>query len=455
MAKVYVSKKQRNLLIRSATIQQKEFNTLHQYLKYHEIIKHSDIKRDQKLENLTSYLDELLKSCQSEWSPSPTKPVFDAGPDYKKFKIECDLCGHKYLKLQYRIINQLTKKHLVIGSECIKEFGDKLAGSFGTNPKEIRRAANRKYLEEKFPGIRKYVESYNQIHKYGMVIPMHLVVKWREWKEQLYIAYNDYISGNKKDLVNVEGQWIVKQRIEKEINQYVQQNKNKQYAVTTDLQEWILKNQAEEFMRQLQRDGGFLTSKTIIQVHEPKLMLDNLQNLMPHLDKLGIQIKNLNNKSKQVHVIFKKNKRSLSGLIRYHQLMQYTSGLLFSEPVQKANFTDLLDIAVITGQNSIDYITNWIISNLEVKHFKLVEDGQDGEIENDIILELNELYYRFNKKEAAQQNKQLYFKNTNNNKDKKKLVNKLYTWITSDSSKIMTKEQYTNFRQLKSITNKF
>lgn len=441
MVKVYVSKKQRNLLIRSATIKQKEFSELYQYLKYHEIITFNDLKKNQKLENLTSYFDELLKTSQSEWFPSPTKPIFDAGPDYRKLKIECDLCGHKYLKLQHRIINYLTKKQMVIGSECIKEFGERLIGSFGSDPKDIRRAANRKFLEEKFPGIRKYIESNKEIHNYGMVIPMNLVIKWREWKEQLYKAYNNYISEKEKNFSSVEGQWIIKEKIEEEINQYVQQNKNKPYAVTTELQQWILQYQSDEFMRQLQRDGGYMTSKTIVLIHEPQLMEENIRCISECLVNLGIHIKKFNNETKRVNLIFKKNKRSLSGEIRYHNLMQYTAGLLFHEAVPKGNFTDLLDIAVINGRNSIAFMTDWITTNLKKKGFKL-----EKEFEDDIVFILNEQYYRFNKKEAAQQYKHLYF-------EQKNVVNQLYNWIISDTSKIMTKQQYTNYRQLKKISN--
>lgn len=428
---ILISKKQRELLLQSATMKQKEFSDLFDHLKKNETVTFYDLKRYSYLENLTSYLDELLKSSSSEWSPSPTTPVFDLGPEYRKAKVICDLCGHKYLKLQYRIYNRILKKEMVIGSECIKEFGGNLENSFGSNIKDIQRAANRLFLEKEFPGIRNYIENKNVIHSYGMVVPKKFVMQWKQLRENLRKSHSNYVSSKEKNLLLLNSLWEEKQLLEKEILKFIEANKDKPFAVTGDLQKWLLKYQSEDFMNELQEINGFIQVNNIHKVHEPQFMQHSLQNASNELENYGIKLQQVSPDTKRVDLEFQKNKKTLNGHLPYFILMKDIAGILFNSPTPDLSFNSILKNSTITSTSSL---MNWMKLQLDSFGYKV-----EFENETEFVFSKSKTYYLATTKNTVDHHKINFFENSSNNQ-----VN---SWIKS--LKQMDQKEYNIYRELK------
>lgn len=428
---ILISKKQRELLLQSATIKQKEFSELLTHLNKNDTISFYDLKRYPHLENLTSYLDELIKSSSSEWFPSPTTPVFDLGPEYRKAKVVCELCGHKYLKLQYRIYNRILKKNMVIGSECIKEFGGGLENSFGSNIKDIQRAANKLFLEKEFPGIRKYIENKNVIHSYGMVVPKKFVIQWKQLREELRKSHSNYVSGKEKNLILLNSLWEEKQLLEEEIIKFIEDNKDKPFAVTGDLQKWLLRYQSEEFMNELQENNGFITLHNLHKVHEPLFMQYSLQNVSDELKNYGIKFRQVSPGTKRVDLEFQKNKKVLNGHLPYFILMKDIAGILFNSPTPDLSFNNILKKSTITSTSSL---MNWMRLQLDSFGYSVVFEN-----ETEFVFSKSNNYYLATIKKTVDTYKVDFFKNSSNNR--------INTWI--ESLKQMDQKEYNIYRDLK------
>lgn len=390
-----------------------------------------DLKRYPYLENLTSYLDELLKSSSSEWFPAPTTPVFDFGPEYRKAKIVCDLCGHKYLKLQYRIYNRILEKNMVIGSECIKEFGGNLENSFGSNIKDIQRAANRLFLEKEFPGIRKYIENKNVIHSYGMVVPKFLVVQWKQLRENLRKSHSNYVSGKEKNLHLLNSLWEEKQLLEKDILKFIQDNKDQPFAVTGDLQKWLLKYQSEDFMNELQENNGFINLDNIHKVHEPQFMLNALQKASDELKNYGINVRQVSPNTKRVDLEFQKNKKTLIGYLPYFILMKDIAGILFASPTPNLSFNNILKKSTITSKSAL---MNWMKFQLDYLGYKVVFEN-----ETEFVFSESTNYYLAKIENTINDHRINFFEENSNDQ--------INNWIKS--LKQMEQKEYQIYRELK------
>lgn len=428
---VLISKKQRELLLRSATIKQNVFSDLFKHLQKNNTVTFNDLKKYPYLNNLTAYLDELLKSSSSEWFPSPTMPVFDLGSEYRKAKIACDLCGHKYIKLQFRIHNHILKKQMVIGSECIKEFGRNLENSFGSNIKDIQRAGNRLFLEKEFPGIRNYIENKSVIHSYGMVVPKNYVMQWKQLRENLFQSHSKYVSGKEKNLLLLRSLWEEKQLLEKEITKFISENKDKPFAVTEDLQKWLLKYQSEEFMSELQENNGFIKSSNIHKVHEPQFMQESLQKASNELLQYGIKLRQVFADTKRVDLEFQKNKKTLTGHLPYFVLMKDIAGILFKSPTPDLSFNSILDKSTIISTSTF---MNWMKLQLDSFGYKVVFEN-----ETEFVFSKSKNYYLANIKNTVGHHKINFFENNSNSK--------INTWI--QSLKQMNQKEYNIYRELK------
>ncbi|BDH63593.1 hypothetical protein CD30_15270 [Ureibacillus massiliensis 4400831 = CIP 108448 = CCUG 49529] len=441
MSKDLISKKLRNLLLNSETIKKGTFNKLYNYLQKNELITFDEIKEYQDLNDLTTYIDDLINACRSEWKPSDTQPVQDLGLSYKDQKIECNLCGYKYLKLKNKIVNQINGKVLVVGSECVKEFGEEVKGLIEKVNRDTRRAERRVLLENHIPGIRAFVETTNLVNSFDMIIPLNLSVKLSEITSDIKNNYEEFISEKFNHLDLIEAKWEIKEHIIEAIKSFVNENKQEKFAASFAIKNWILKNNSSTLTKQIREDNGFIKWRTIHKIYEERFMRSVLQQLNVYLKKENILIESLNPSNRIVKIRFSKKNKILHGNISYQDFLLNIGGLLYNETDINATFKDLIDMVKIPLSDSGNLIVNFVLGKLRNVNTNLVYRSGD-----ELILKHKDEYIRISALKLINDVKSLYFEDNISN-------DYFVNWIATHKIKIMSLKEFKNYKQAKELAS--
>lgn len=444
MSKELISKKLRNLLLNSETIKKDIFSKLYNHLQINEVITFHDLKNNESLNDLTTYLDDLISACRSEWKPSASQPVQDLGLSYKEHRIKCDLCGYKYLKIKNQIVNQLNGKTLSIGSECVKEFGEEIRGLIDKVTIDTRKAEKRLLLEKHIPGIRIFIESTNLVNSFDMIIPLNLSNKLINITLDIKKTYEEFISEKsitKVDQIDlVREKWEIKDSIIEVINSFVDENKFKQFAASFTVKNWILSNNNLTLTKQIREDNGFINWRSIHKVYEENFMRSVLQELNKYLNNENVYIESLNPVNRRVNLKFSKNNKILHGNISYQDLLLNIGGLLYKEPNVDATFKELVDMVKISIDSG-NLLVNFILNKLYNESF--IQEYQSGD---ELILKHKEVYIQISTSRLINDMKYLYLEANIKN-------DFLVNWINKHKIKIMSLKEFENYKQLKDLSS--
>ncbi|OMP67044.1 hypothetical protein [Domibacillus epiphyticus] len=441
MNKVLVTEKQRNLILNSEAAKT-SFENLYAFLIEHQEIKYEDLQKYSELNNLSSYYDELINACRSEWEIAKIQPSKDLGENFREYKRICSLCGYKYLKIENRIQNKINKKTLVIGTECVKEFGESINAMVMLAQRDSKRATNRYVLENEIPGIRKFVESSSKfVDTLDLIIPIHLEQKWRKISEEINKAYNNYIDEKNKNISILMEYWKKKELIIQDIEKFINDNRNKKNIADRTILEWLLSNNKHSEIRMIRENLGIINWAIAHRIYEPNLMESLLRELYKHFIEMGIEISTFNPKQRLVNLKFSKKNRFLTASIIYEELILNHGGFIFEESIEDT-FEDIYDNCDVVERDSQNKLID-LIRKTKSNYKLLKKYRADNEI---LFIKENE-YFLVNFKKLIHDLKKLYFRDETSLKE-------VYYALEKNIIKTMNKKEHENYKQSKELASK-
>ncbi|RJS60132.1 hypothetical protein [Bacillus sp. PK3_68] len=444
MSKVFISKKQRNLLLNSSVISKKEFTNIKLFLEENQKISYELIEGSPIGQSLQTILPSLLPVAQSEWIEDEDSPVIDLGNEYKSLGQACSLCGKKPLRWKCPIKNQYNGITLIVGSECAKEFGEVMHLRFKHYMKEAERAARIKRLNEEFPGISKKIENWNKkIDDFPIVIAEELDLKWREIGRRLALIYQDFLNGkNKKGTYKNISELIQKSdKLLIEIEEFVKTNQSKLFITSRELATWLIANQKKSVLELIKKDSGMITWKTAHRITEETFMSDLAQKFNHYLKSSGLRIDRLDKRGK-IDYIFSMldfNFKHIKFTYSYSEFVLNYGGLIFKEELDMpVSLYEVFMGGNLYGRNSYEAVLEQV-SELITSYNLVFKSLSD----NEIIFENNGEYLLVSYKEIAEKFKSLVLQQNINEQD--------ITHYLETSSKKMNKRVYNLHREAKQV----
>lgn len=436
-----ITKKQRNLILSSEAAKE-EFSDLFLFLKENEILESKHIDANPALSNVASYYDDLLDACRAEWKVAESQPMLDLGENYRKHKVTCDLCGKKPLRYKNHIYNAANKIRFTIGSECAKEFGEEIRGLLIYARQKANEASNRLKLEEKVPGIRKFVENGSlYLNSMDMVVAHNLERSWQKVHGDLKKDYYLFVDGKKDTRRNLVLLWEKKESLLEEIDLFVRENKDKKFAANKEVSKWLYQNHQSEAIKAIRKDNGIVTWKTAHRIFEPNFMRMILSELNKNLKPIGISALSLNIGQRTVSLKFEKNKKILQGFIGYKDLILDHGGSIFEKGKSPVFFEILNDCEINEINSQRDLID---LISIQKPEYHLVGTFK---VANELVfLDSKERYYLIQLSELLKKLKNVYFNDTYSIEDIDKFLER-------STKKVMNYNEYENFKQAKELSS--
>lgn len=435
MTREIISKKQRNLLLLSKSIQGKDFSILRNFLVQHERLRERDMKRE-GLKNLRVYYDDLLKACQNEWKPSKTQPFIDLGTHYHKKQVKCELCDQRPLRYQHKINNQFNKRTLVIGSECAKEFGEGLDRLLKDTKDEGFRASRRMMLDEEFPGIRQFSESlYKYTKTVDVILSRELEDRWLAFCTEFTKEYEKCLEIPNRSLKKIQQLWERKASYEHEIQEVVRQNKRKEFVATKEIRTWLEKTNKAEVIKLIQKDGGMLSQLTLYRIYEENLVKMVLKKLAPYFQNEKMELINYSPSKNQVYVKFKFPAIRLSGSVQYSRLIEEYCELAFG---RESNLPEQRSILgkVQFDRQSEEEVIYLVLERQRIQSNLIIEKRN-----NKIFIKTNDVFKQINYNSFFSKAKYLIMQYPINEQ-------KLENILKQTTEKILTQSEYNLYREI-------
>ncbi|KZE66780.1 hypothetical protein AWM68_20285 [Fictibacillus phosphorivorans] len=409
MGKVFISKKQRKLLLSSSVINQNDFLEIKLLLEKYEILTFDALSNEEKGQTYQAVLPNLLGVAQSEWEEDGTTPVIDLGENYKSIGQACSLCGKKPLRWKCPIKNQYTKQTLVVGSECSKEFGEEMKIRFKHYMKEAAKAAKIKELNDKFPGISKVVEMWSsKLGEYPIIISEELDSRWRILGDKLTKIFNNFIDGKmkKSPILTIESLLLKRECLLKEIEIFIEMNRKKSFIAQSDLAKWLRTNGKQDVIETIKKDGGFIKWRTAHRITEANFMRDLAIKFNTVLKNIGLKIEGTG--STKAEYIFKFTDAPLSSLefsYQYSEFVLNYGGLIFEENLDiPINIREVFDKGTLRGLHTHEKIVLELVKR--IKDSSLVYKSLPY---NELIFNFNNEYFLVEYKSFAERYKRIIF----------------------------------------------
>lgn len=442
MSREIISKKQRNLLLLSQSIQAKDFSILRNFLVENERLRERDMQRE-GLKNIRVYYDDLLKACQNEWKPSKTQPFIDLGTHYHKKQVKCELCDQSPLRYQHKINNQFNKRTLVIGSECAKEFGEGLDQLLKDTKDEGFRASRRMMLDEEFPGIRMFSESlYKYTKTVEIILSRELEDRWLAFCTEFTKEYEKCLEIPNRSLKMIRQLWEIKANYEDEIQEVIRQNKLKEFVATKEIRTWLEKTNNAGVIKLIQDDGGMLSQLTLYRIYEENLVKKVLKKLAPYFHKEKMKLINYSPSKNQVYVKFNFPAIRLSGSVQYSRLIEEYCELAFGQKANLPKHRDMLEMVRFDQQSEREVIH--LVLEKQRKQNKIIIEKLD----NKIFIRANDVYKQINYNSFFSKAKYLILQHPINEQE-------LESLIKNTTEKILSHAEYKLYQEIAKEAAKF
>ncbi|MEG2909897.1 MAG: hypothetical protein RR945_11790 [Erysipelotrichaceae bacterium] len=312
---------------------------------------------------------QLFKLSAKEWE------LMKVGEENKDNKLECQLCGTKRLRWISRIKNIKTQEILVVGSECIKYYGE-FRGSNGESFEDMEHEnntiKNEQLLEEHSSGMIKDIDRFKNIQNERIIIPDYLTRKYDSLKKELidnskHLNCKNLSELRIKKFVNLHGRvkgFLV------EFDEYL--SSNNIFTITDDIANWLT-SQPEydyELRRQLCVDGE-VTEKTIDSIKEPNFM----KGIIPSFDKLfqNGDIIRLNKFENTTFAIVHKSRPDIVLNIKMAPFINQYKDYLFHDKLLVIDIKFWINNCVINDQISMQKSLDFIMTS-EFKSLYELED---------------------------------------------------------------------------------
>src|SRR5699024_7997122 len=408
-----INQKQRKLLMLSDSIKQKEFKGLYEFLRGNSFVSRRDAHLEEELKNITAYLEDLIKESQMEWKADRLNSIVDIGEKYHKKNVHCELCGKNPIRYQYRLKNLVNAKVLLIGSECIKEFGEAIRPLKVKSSSRKNGVASKIHtLENKIPGIKTYIDKgwrYPQIT--GKILPIDLESKWMDLYNTIKILYHNNVYESSNNFTRLLNKWKQVEPLKNQIDSYqplhyTDNDEDNNFAVTKDIVKWITVNKKHKLYEMIQADQGKITARTIHLIEERNFMEKILKSLVSKIKKHNIILKKAYMKKKLVKIeIIGDYGSSLTGTISYQTFIKNCSDLIFNPTahIDKQLFIRPLKLFEETKHNILNEFlsSHEAIKRIELNLLRLDE----------ALFSIEPLIYLISISELSNQAKLNYLKN--------------------------------------------
>lgn len=212
-------------------------------------------------------IDRIVNTARLEWMGDDTLGVEPF--EYRKVPLNCSLCNAKNNWI-YHIINKFTGFRINVGRECFHSFGIE----DGMEEADRRRAIKDHKKTARIVAINKQIEGISntverlrrKTMQYPILVPFDVERPYLLIGERVSRIYYDYIEGKSVELDEIP---LLLKSLDDEqvkINEYVEQNKNKENVVKLGLVEWLEERQ-EHHTLQLLKQNGFITKETAYRIY--------------------------------------------------------------------------------------------------------------------------------------------------------------------------------------------
>lgn len=441
MTKVLITEKQRKLIISSESAKEGSFINLYEFLLSHSEVTSEDVSKYGQLKNLTSYYDNLLNACRAEWEIYKSNPTNTLKGNFRDFKVICDLCGYKYLKIENRIQNKLNEKILVIGSECATEFGESVQGMIKWAQREAMKASKKKFLEDEMPGIRSFIENDSRyLNSLEIIVSEQLERRWRKKFDEIEKEYFNFIDGKNREFEEIQVLWGEKDSLITEIDLFIDANKNKKYIANKTIFDWLLSNNKHVEIKMIRENSGVINWAIAHRVYEPDLMKTVLIELNKDFIKMNMEILNLNEKQRSVALVFRKNNESIKASIGYAELILNHGGFAFNESIED-DFEDIYNNCKIIEVESQDKVIDIMRhGDYGYQFYKVYRS------DNEILFTKDKSYILADLKKLLNDLKKYYFISDYSSSD-------ILHALEKNVKRTMDERDYVNFKQAKELSS--
>lgn len=408
MNRLFLDEKQVNLLLASEAIYRQEFNAFRRFLETSSRVLQFDIKRRPELKEVPAYIDSLLMESQREWEPYRKKPYTDLGNEFEKINSTCALCHYRPLRHEYAIQNKYNKRVLIIGSECIQQFGRHLSRQLPTTTSERTRSSRLLEVEQVFPGIRKLIDNgHRYIHKTPVAIPQEIKKEWTDNFIKLRLSYDDYVASRVDDMDELQQRYVAQSNLKNEITQYITEKEKDPNHVKGELLQWLRSRQNNELLQMVEEDGGVITRRTIHMITETNFVKNTVIQLNDKLkNRKGLSLIKLNPKTNKVTIQINNQQRYLQGTLHFKELAIMLGGLLY-EKHYNLNYNSLLKAMKLTDE-SFRKVVKFLINIFKIKE-KVLSIKNYYKEDREIVFYENDIWYVFKTDDLEKFMKNIYF----------------------------------------------
>ncbi len=303
MRKKLVLYKERKLLLKSDTIValSNRFPWLVNFLMSNKDAHKEDMSTlSKEVQNYFQYHhDAVVKQASSEWEMDKQRFYIP----YKKDKgiIKCELCNHELTYLCY-IVNKFNQKELIVGSECINHFGMNGDIKLDTLIKDRTKLIKSTILNDAIPGIIQLHESWDRhLDNYDIMIPERFEAPYTQLGQRLNVILDKYYKSKNAaqnvfncTVAQIKSILAEREKLLVKIAIYTQENKDKPFVVTKEIERWIGNHSNDATLHQWIHEDGFITSHTLFRIQEPSVVEKVISILDPLLRPIGYKIAGFN-----------------------------------------------------------------------------------------------------------------------------------------------------------------
>lgn len=359
MSKLLVTKKERMLLLNSEVL--KDYPAARKFIMDNPNVKDDDLKYlpvDLRRFFQTLY-NKVLKQASQEWQADSEDAIYILDDNEK---MKCQLCNHD-IKNVCEISNRLNGKKLVVGTECVKHFGMNSDFSIEETLEQKRKIKKLEYLFKYLPNIEKDIDNwYNKLEKYPIMIIDELEMPYIKLGERLKKIYNDYLNdkNNNKYIEQMKNLYDECDKIIKKINTYVNENSDKEFIATRQIEKWLIINDKHDIISHIKKTG-VIDWKAAIQIEEPNFINYIIKKFNNYFKSQNIKLKILKFIQGKGLVIEVYYKYKIHVLVSYNEFMMFYGGVLFKqENIEPFDIKSIINKNLIYGDDSVALIISLI-----------------------------------------------------------------------------------------------
>ncbi|WP_283697383.1 hypothetical protein [Clostridium perfringens] len=304
----------------------------------------------------------LINDSASEWKQ---------GEHIGEKNIPCELCGNKFSKQKFTIINKFNSNSMLVGSACICKFANINKIIKGENLNTIKNSEvfdrlvkfNKVYEKGKNE-ITYFIEEYN---KFDISFPIEFDTEFEKIIKDSKKYYNDFKKGKIPESKLKEFQ-IYKNdfdHLKRKCKKFVSENKNNKFICTKEIENELRDKKLYSTLKDIKSNNSLLKDWHIKYIENIKFIEQFIKEISCFFSKNYMDFLEINNKK----IVVEGVKEYIEGLKFELSISQFMNH--FSDVISKGNIYKsddiLFHLRILKEKNNIfNYID--ILYNILKKH---------------------------------------------------------------------------------------